>query len=365
MGRLGRLLAAASVFVLWLSVLTGGQALAGCGPWERVPKTAAPGVLFGVDAGPAGDAWAVGWEFSEGRPLTLHWTGTAWRNVPAPRTSDADFLHDVKVIQTDDVWAVGSIETNNHTLILHWDGEGWSVVSSPNPSGKDILTGVDGTSSTDVWAVGISDFLEPSETFRTLVAHWDGEAWTVVPSPNPTSFNLLWDVLALSPTDAWAVGSTSDGQGGERPLVLHWDGVEWTEVPTPDVGTEGRYSGLRSVAGASSNEVWAVGYEGLDDGDRPLIERWDGTAWTVVPGDTRAGFGDLRSVVALSTGKAVAVGSRSQNEGLIEEWNGTRWKALPPGEVPTAHLQSVTGTRSVLWAAGYTDRLNTVIMRGC
>src|SRR5689334_21377621 len=53
-------------------------------------------------------------------------------------------------------------------------GECWNVVRSPNlPSGSG-LQGVDIAAANDVWAVG-------SYGSQTLVEHWNGSAWAVVP----------------------------------------------------------------------------------------------------------------------------------------------------------------------------------------
>jgi hypothetical protein len=41
----------------------------------------------------------------------------------------------------------------------------------------------------------------------TLILHWNGTAWSKVPSPSPgPKGNFLTSVSAVSPTDAWAVG---------------------------------------------------------------------------------------------------------------------------------------------------------------
>ena len=42
--------------------------------------------------------------------------------------------------------------------------------------------------------------------YKTLILHWDGTAWTQVPSPNPNSDSYLSGVAATSPANAWAVG---------------------------------------------------------------------------------------------------------------------------------------------------------------
>jgi len=39
----------------------------------------------------------------------------------------------------------------------------------------------------------------------------------------------LTGAAAVSPTDAWAVGS----YGTFKTLILHWDGTAWAKVPSP------------------------------------------------------------------------------------------------------------------------------------
>jgi hypothetical protein len=60
----------------------------------------------------------------------------------------------------------------------------WRVVASPNVGGEradDRLSAVSVVSASDVWAVGSSPHANGGST---LVEHWDGSAWTIVPSPN-------------------------------------------------------------------------------------------------------------------------------------------------------------------------------------
>jgi len=48
----------------------------------------------------------------------------------------------------------------------------------------------------------------------TLVEHWDGSAWSIIPSPNPSKGGFLSDVLfagvALSPDTLLIVGSEDE-----------------------------------------------------------------------------------------------------------------------------------------------------------
>src|SRR5690348_1956921 len=59
-----------------------------------------------------------------------------------------------------------------------------------------------------------------------------GAAWVRVASPSPGDHDHLQAVAATSTTDAWAVGDYDNGQTAGT-LILHWDGAAWTQVPSP------------------------------------------------------------------------------------------------------------------------------------
>jgi hypothetical protein len=59
-------------------------------------------------------------------------------------------------------------------------------------------------SADDVWAVG---WTGGNSGPITLIEHWNGSTWSVVPSPNPSATdNHLWGVTALATNNVWAVG---------------------------------------------------------------------------------------------------------------------------------------------------------------
>ena len=92
----------------------------------------------------------------------------------------------------------------------------------------------------DVWAAG--NWVTPDDVgiglskIVTLILHWDGTAWRVVPSPNDpvrTSESMLTGLAASGPSDIWAIGQVDDWSTGVHgPLILHWDGVRWSNMPT-------------------------------------------------------------------------------------------------------------------------------------
>ena len=145
----------------------------------------------------------------------------------------------------------------------------WKVVPTPDVHSY-ALSGVAGTSSTDLWAVGYNAILPAPG----LILHWDGSVWTQI--PEPVDGVSLYDVTAVSATDAWAVGRIYD----VPPLIMHWDGATWQQSPTPIPGT---YIDLYGVSAVSSTDVWAVGmYTDHQGFGRALTMHWDGRAWTVI-----------------------------------------------------------------------------------
>src|SRR5256714_4326338 len=175
-------------------------------------------------------------------------------------------------------------------------GASFTVVPSPNaPVGESVLTGVRASSATDAWAVGSSCCAARNFGRAALTEHWNGSAWSVVPSLD-TRFNdeLLNAVIDISPSNAWAVGETSQsGYRSGTPLILHWDGASWQPVAPPS-GTTGK---LLAAAFTSPTDLWAVGD---DNHGQPLVLRSADVTWTRVPLPDFGSAVQLRGVRAFS-----------------------------------------------------------------
>jgi len=156
------------------------------------------------------------------------------------------------------------------------------TLTSPTPGLGGYLYGVTCASASDCWAVGFYYYSGSSN--HTLIEHWDGTLWSVVTSPNPdtSGINILQAVTCASASECWAVGDYSV-VGGYSTLVEKWDGTSWSIVTSPNNGSQ---NFLRGVTCASASDCWAVGGQ---SGPQTLIEHWDGTLWSVVtspnPGD--------------------------------------------------------------------------------
>jgi hypothetical protein len=287
-----------------------------------------PGGFDAIAAVSPHDVWVVG--VTAGEPLAEHWNGRAWTVAPTPSPGPQGSgagaeLYGIAAVSARDAWAVGGT-TDGATWIIHWDGTAWTRVPSPNPAGDNAqLNGVAVASADSAWAVGSYD--NPiADMSLPLIEHWDGRAWTLVPSPNPArQITQLNGVATASTASAWAVGSYDNPVTRTwRPLIEHWDGRAWTRVPSPDLAGGGT---LSAVAALSPASAWAVGTWSLCTGhmQTTLIEHWNGRAWTTVPSPAA---GTLTAVTAVSPDSAWAVGSISSGGGgpaVIEHWNGKTW----------------------------------------
>jgi hypothetical protein len=274
-------------------------------------------------------------------------------------------LYGVAATSASNAWAVGNQpgDPAAQTLIERWDGTAWCVVASPDPSGSAEPSGlqsVAATSATNAWAVG--DYTNSSGTW-TLILRWNGTSWTQVPSPNPSGgdldANYLSSVTATSATNAWAVGEYA-ASAGSQTLILHWDGTTWTQVTSPNPGSG---ETLSAVAATSASRAWTVGH--YSNPGETLAIRWNGTAWKHIaspnPETGNSYSNSLSGVAATSASSAWAVGegeSGSQVQNFVLRWNGAAWTQVPSPQPGTGSdgnaLYAVAATSaSNAWAVGY------------
>jgi hypothetical protein len=330
-------------------------------------------VLFGIDAASASDIWAVGTFDIGDNPMSQHWNGSYWSYVPMDAVPGGSVMEDVKAVTADDVWAVGYRITSNRngrtqdgkepivprldknvrlldspdfteeTIIAHWDGQNWTRVTSPNPGTTNInsLTSIDGVASNNLWAVG--SYQEAGGN-HTLIVHWDGTVWNLVASP----VGFLYGVTALASDDLWAVGGNASGS-----LTLHWDAQTWNTIASPNPGTSSNL--LMAVSAVSDSDVWAVGYsQNTTGGSFPLTMHWDGAQWNAV---STPGSAQLLGVSARASNDVWAVGSGGAAQSTILHWDGTTWTEAThpaPGEDQFSELDDVLAvSANEVWAVGY------------
>ena len=251
------------------------------------PGFAGNHTLDDVDAPSPNDAWAVGARYEPnyaGRTLVEHWDGTRWSVVASPNPGpNGNHLSGVKAVPSDPatVWAVGSYGTPGSSigttnLILRRTAGGWQQFATPATTVMDALEAVDATGPADAWAVG-SGFTHPfGGTSVAIVVRWNGVRWDSVRIPQPSPV-ALFGVEALAPNDVWAVGHTYPGGPFWIPVILHWNGTAWSRATIPPFPSGGQ---LRDVVALSPTNIYAVGTEGEGSNGRTLVLHWDGRSWT-------------------------------------------------------------------------------------
>jgi hypothetical protein len=342
--------------------------------WQVVPTPSIRGItdntLRGVTAFSANNAWAVG----SHRNLVQHWNGSQWSIVPGPDVGQpsalaSNALNSIEGASPNDIWAVGSSYNQgtpgtgqyfSSTLIEHWDGSQWQVVPSPNMTGNgsgqldNYLVDTSVLSTTYAWAVGY--YNNTSYEPKALILRWNGAQWNFVPTPPLTMSHSLNSVSALSPSDAWAVGSYVGASGENQALVWHWNGTQWSEVSSPNVGAERSY--FKAVSARSTNDVWAVGYRGSGNVKQTLVMHWNGTQWSVVSSPNPGESSYLWDVEAVGADDAWAVGNYRAGgvaRSLAVHWDGQQWSMVSTTNANQEgnYLWGVAATSAdEVWAVG-------------
>ncbi len=180
-------------------------------------------------------------------------SGGAWSAMP-PRLPTDLSLGGLWGSSTSDVYAVGSGGT-----ILHFDGVAWS----PVPSGTTRnLHAVWGSSAGNVYAVGAAG----------TVVHFDGSAWSAATIGTSQTLRGVW---GSSASDVYAVAA-----GRDTSFIFHFDGSSWEPVPMydadawPAAAVPLKTQDLCGIWGSAANDVYAVGGR-----DSVVIAHFDGSRW--------------------------------------------------------------------------------------
>jgi len=241
------------------------------------------------------------------------------------------------------------------TLIERWNGQKWSIVPSPNdPDFGGQLADVSCSSATFCFAVGNFQ----GYTIETLTVRWNGSSWKIVPSPSrrpspqfeTAGVNYLNSVSCVSPTSCMAVGSdTGYLYDFRETLTEHWNGTKWQIVRSP---SPAKYSRFDAVSCATASKCFAVGGATPKKnpnaiGLRTLIARWNGQSWTrVTSTDPSAPQSELLGVSCPSATTCVAVGdSRAGNvdNPLVKRLTGGQWTIEASPKPADANAASLHG----------------------
>ncbi|GGR77212.1 hypothetical protein GCM10010169_21800 [Micromonospora fulviviridis] len=219
----------------------------------------------------------------------------------------------------------------------------WRPATLPELAGPtSVLWDVVSVDATHAWAVGSEAYSpeRPNDTGTPLILEWDGTRWARAALPAITWHGRFDLVAADSPSNVWAVGSTAAaGPEDQVTHVLHYDGTAWREVPFARRNSKSYalITGLTVVDG----QAWVVGNQ-LSE---VIIEQWDGRSWRShrSPAECRAGgtsFGGMPNFCTFTAIKAfrsddVWAAGNGAWQGfkgpLLFHWNGSGWRTVQVG----------------------------------
>jgi hypothetical protein len=328
-------------------------------------------ILAGVSAASATDAWTVGAYYPPGShvlaTLAQHFDGTRWTAFPLPNVGEQEnTLLAVSMTSTGLAWAVGYYVNGGfeqRTLIQHYDGTAWSVVPSPSPGAQqNILYGVATITDTDAWAVGAEQ--DSDGIWRTLAEHWDGSKWSVVKTPTPgTNGTQLYAIKALATNNVYAVGQQAGAGFPNQALIEHWDGTSWSVVPSPNdpsasalpLGVTATVSSLTLVGPQETDTVPYTTYVATGAPSSLVIQKTP---------DVGTGENDLFSATIAADGSTWAVGwyidpSTDNHNPLVLQGISGVWSAVPSPSFPAGSDSGFSAITAIsgggLWAVGVTS----------
>jgi hypothetical protein len=298
--------------------------------WAIVPSASGEPTnnqLRGVATIDPNDAWAFGNSFDTGQPLIEHWDGKKWSLSSSPSEPNG-WLWSGLAFSKNNVWAAGT--GGFAALVEHWDGHQWSAVqnaSGSGPSGSTYLSALSASGPNDIWTVGETDRPDPN----VFSEHWNGNKLTFVKPVNHFLFSLFYAVASVSASDVWAVGyeAASEQHQQLRTLIEHWNGSKWSVVPSPNEGPKSPNplnNVLSAVVALSADDVWAAGYwTSADSNFRALFEHWDGKTWKIEPGppglekNGNGSFSQIMGFARLSGNTTWATGYQSKPDVCCDE----------------------------------------------
>ena len=247
-----------------------------------------------------------------------------WTPAALPAMPPQDSLNGVAATTGGTAWAVGEqyqgLIAPGDPLVLRSAGGRWIPVPTPSVRWQGSLTRVAAVSPTDAWAIGTDVSGSPH------ILHGSGGIWSDVPFPGSTSAGVTLTAIAAAPgVNPWVAENGPNG-----PVLLHWTGSQWASQAAPPGD-----SGLNTLTVYSATDVWAGGYapDPADDFQSvAAVSHWNGSAWTTLSSAGTAQW-QVASVVAAGPDDVWISGGvwpfpPSIGElpaPLLAHWNGTSW----------------------------------------
>ena len=227
----------------------------------------------------------------------------------------------------------------------------WAIVTTPDTSSvqSNAMDGVSCAKADSTFCMAVGGYYTGTNPSikHTEVQKWDGTAWKIVKSPNASGPDVVSNFLSgvSCPTTKFCMASGDYTQTNGLPdqtLIERWNGTAWSIISSPDVS--GISNDLSAVSCVSVSFCIAAGYTfNSSFVEQTLIEEWNGTSWSIVSSpDTGASEDNfLWGVSCPATSFCMADGYYDDPSGnqftLIEKWAGGTWTiSTSPNPSPAA-----------------------------
>jgi hypothetical protein len=370
---------------LVLALVIATAAVAATSGWKVQPSPNPSGAmeskLYSVSCASPSACTAVGQstsDFTVFSTLAERWNGNKWSIKPTLTPGGTNgSLDSVSCPSAKACIAVGEYETTGGSFVVlaeRWNGKKWSRLHPSNPPGA-TGSGFNGISCRSTQACTAVGDYSNGTVDQSLIEHWNGKAWSIKPSPNPTGAirSQLNAVACTSASACFAVGTSTDSSPVSRTLTERWNGKKWSIKPSPNPAGATQAE-LDDASCTSADRCIAVGhYQKTADHSRTLAERWNGKNWTIQhtlnPTSDPNKF--LLGVSCTSGSACTAVGYTSGpiawQATLVEHWNGRKWgvqKSADPGTDNELFGTSCTATNTctaVGWYEKSSGRQKTLV----
>jgi hypothetical protein len=282
-----------------------------------------------------------------------------WRSQHVPRPpGHIAYLNSVSCWSAGSCVAVGTSFENGvqYTMAEHWNRGGWAIQPTPNPAGPTAtLTSVSCPSAAGCIAVGIHSPAGIGGE-HLLAERWNGVSWTLQSAPEPAgaSESELYALSCGSAASCTAVGQYFASGGSELPLVEHWNGTAWTVQHVPFVkDADGLLGGVSCPTATNCEAVGSYGT--FNQNSNLFAEHWNGTQWTFQTVPTPGGTSFLLNSVSCPQPEHCTAVGLAENDtqvvgSIVARTNGSAWTlqkdATPAGTelygVSCASAQSCT-----------------------
>ena len=276
------------------------------------------------------------------RPLARAWTV---QPSPNPKGAFASGLQAVSCPGPGRCVAVGSSSYPSghqvaiqHVLIEQLSDGTWALGSTPAISGarSSVLTGVSCPVTAFCVAIGSVQFTAAHRPPGLLAETWNGTSWShqILPAPPGGSLPSLFAVSCAAKGACVAVGSYVDNKSGTyRPLAERLNGSAWSVLPTPVPPHGGgatdasEFTGVDCPTATLCEAVGDVDYN--DTLQAVFAYRLTGSTWTYQrqvnpgpdPGDADAAVSCSGADACTSAGFVAVIGEQA----LAEHWDGATW----------------------------------------